>query len=303
MSEISLDGFQEAEVQPEKHLSHSQISAFMRCPVSYYARYILGVKSPPSASMVLGSACHKGFEKNFAAKAVSFRDLPTDAVLDIFRDYWREASKEAVFSAEKDEHPDEMMEDGLSMVKKYMEEVAPSIQPIAVEKKFLIKLPGVRRKILGFIDLITKSEAVIDFKTTKRLPDAEKLAKDHQLSLYSIAYRHEYGRSASLFRYDYLLRKSSKTKGRWTEIHLMPTQRNEVHEENLCRTYASVERQIDMAEYYPNTDSFLCSAGMCGFYGECQAKILSGKRPDFLDHVKSLQEAAQKKLRETGSFA
>ena len=301
MSDIALDDFVEDEKQPEKHLSHSQISAYIRCPVAYYSRYILGVKSQPSAAMVLGSAVHKAFEENFKQKSVSMKDLPSSAVKDVFRDYWREHSKEATFSSEKDEVPDEMLDEGISMVEKYMDEVAPSIQPVAVEKRFFLKLPGVRRKILGFIDLITKDEAVIDFKTTKRLPDAEKLAKDHQLSLYSIAYRELYGRSARLFRYDYLLRKSSKGKGKWTEVHQMPTMRNAVHEENLCTTYAAVERQIDMAEFYPNTDSFLCTAGMCGFYNECQRKILAGIRPDFLDHIKSLQASAQKSLRETGS--
>ena len=301
MSDITLDDFAEDEKQPEKHLSHSQISAYMRCPVAYYSRYILGVKSAPSAAMVLGSGVHKAFEKNFEQKIVSGKDLPSSAVKDVFRDYWRENSKEAVFNSERDEVKEEMGDEGISMVEKYMDEVSPSVQPVAVEKRFFLKLPGVRRKILGFIDLVTKDEIVVDFKTTKRLPDAEKLSKDHQLSLYSIAYKQENGRDASLFRYDYLLRKSSKGKGKWTEIHLMPTMRNEIHKANLIATYATVERQIDMAEFYPNTDSFLCSAGMCGFYDECQRKILAGVKPDFLDRIKSLQETAQKNLRETGS--
>ena len=43
-------------------LSPSKLSSFITCPTMFKARYILGIKSPPSASMVLGRAVHNALE-------------------------------------------------------------------------------------------------------------------------------------------------------------------------------------------------------------------------------------------------
>ncbi|MCA8914571.1 MAG: PD-(D/E)XK nuclease family protein [Planctomycetes bacterium] len=37
-------------------LSPSKLTAYMTCPIKFYARYILGIKSPASAGMLLGRA-------------------------------------------------------------------------------------------------------------------------------------------------------------------------------------------------------------------------------------------------------
>lgn len=40
-------------------LNPSKLTTYMTCPVKFYARYILGIKSPPCAGMLLGRAVQK----------------------------------------------------------------------------------------------------------------------------------------------------------------------------------------------------------------------------------------------------
>lgn len=50
------------ETRTLTQLSPSKLTAYMTCPIKFYARYILGIKSPPSAGPLLGRAVHKALE-------------------------------------------------------------------------------------------------------------------------------------------------------------------------------------------------------------------------------------------------
>ena len=50
------------------YLSISQIGTFMRCPAQWKFRYIDGIKVPPSAAAVKGTATHEGIELIYSEK-------------------------------------------------------------------------------------------------------------------------------------------------------------------------------------------------------------------------------------------
>jgi len=300
MSEIALDEFQEIEVQPEKHISNSQVGSYMRCSMILYWRYEKNVKSPPSSAISFGVGIHKALETNFKQKIYSKKDLPVDMVTDIFRDTWKEAAKITVFDPEKNENPDEMLDEGTSMISKYQSEISPTIQPSVVETKFSIRLPGVSREVIGYIDLIDDKEVVIDHKTSRRTPDALTLAKDGQLTLYKVGYRAKYGHDPRGLRYDYMVRRSSKKTGNWVEIHQMQVERNAAQERCMAATFKTVSQAISLKQYFTNPTSFMCSPVACGYWSRCQGKILAGEPTPFLDEIHQMQADAYRKMIQEG---
>lgn len=294
-NEIGLDAFEEAEVQPEKALSHSAIGAFVRCGMVYYWRYIKGVKSPPASAMSFGTSIHAALETNYEQKIHSFKDLPTDVVTDAFRDSWKEAAKGSIFDPEKEENPGEMLDEGVMMVEKYQSEVAPKIQPAAVESRFILKVPGLRRAVMGYIDLIDTNDVVSDHKTSRKVPDSLTLQKSHQLTIYKMAFRQKHGRDPRGLRYDYLVRKSSKKTGKWVEIHPMPVSRSESHEKLFIDTAKTVSNAIDAALFHPNPDTFICSPMGCGYWSRCMGRVLAGEKLEALDEIHQMQLDAKVK--------
>jgi hypothetical protein len=154
-SGMDLDEFQESDSQPLKHISHSQISSYIRCPMVTFWRYVRNKKSPPASAISFGLGTHKALEYNFAQKIYSKQDVPVSVVTDIFRDFWKQAAPITVFDTEKDEKADDFLDQGTVLLAKYHKEHSPHIQPAAVETRFTLQLPGVPREVLGFIDLIT----------------------------------------------------------------------------------------------------------------------------------------------------
>ncbi len=300
---INLSDFDEDEKQPEKHLSNSQISAYVRCPLTYFWRYVKGLKSPPAASMVLGSALHKAFEHNYNQKIYSHKDVSLEMVRDVFSDEWKRASKDAVYDPEKNESSEDFERAGLMMVEKYHTEVAPRIQPKLIEHRFMLTIAGLARPVLGFIDLIDDNDVIVDHKTSKAVPNALTLAKDFQLVLYKMAFRAKFGKDPKGLRYDYIVRKSSKKTGDWAEIHPMPVEKNASHEFAMVEHFKTVLNGIKMAFFHqPDQYSFICTPTGCGFWNNCAGRIQRGEKPEFLDEIRELQMQAAKKLIETGAL-
>lgn len=295
MSEMSLGDFVEDEVQQEKSLSHSAINAYVRCGMVYYWRYIKGVKAPPASAMSFGTSIHAALESNYEQKILTHKDLPLDVVTDAFRDSWKEVAKESVFDPEKDEKPGDMLDEGVMMVEKYHADVAPNIQPAAVESKFTISIPGLRRSVMGYIDLIDVNDVVSDHKTSRMVPNSLTLQKSHQLTLYKMAFRNKHGRDPKGLRFDYLVRKSSKKTGKWAEIHLMPVQRTETHEKLFVETAKTVSNGIDAALFHANPDTFICSPMGCGYWNRCMGRVLKGEKVEFLDEIHQMQIDAKAK--------
>lgn len=299
---LSLDFVEEAE-QPKRHLSHSQISAFQSCPMIYYWRYEKGVKSQPAAAMTFGTSIHESLEHNFSQKVLSHADVPLSVALDVFRDAWRENARISIFDADKNESPENFMDQGIAMIEKYHLEMAPNIQPKFVEMRFTLKIDGLDREVVGYIDLIDDREIIIDHKTSKMTPNNLMLAKNGQLTLYKMAFRKKYGREPGGLRYDYLIKKVRRD-GSFSGIEIIPIPivKNAANEASLINSYKAVADAMALKQYYPNPGHFGCTPAGCGYWGNCMGPILAGEKVEFFDDIREMQKAAYKKLVETGKL-
>jgi CRISPR/Cas system-associated exonuclease Cas4 (RecB family) len=147
-----------------EHVSASSLKTLSACPEQFRRRYLLGEKQPPGAALVWGSADHKTSEFNYQQKIESGEDLPLVEIRDYFAAQVDVAVEEAGGLNEMEWKPDEksrkrktiddVKDRGARLAEAYHLEVAPAVQPEAVEEKFSIEVPGVPVPIIGYLDLV-----------------------------------------------------------------------------------------------------------------------------------------------------
>ena len=298
---ILIGDFVEDTTPRSKHLSHSQISAYQSCSMVYYWRYVRGMKSDPAAAMTFGTSIHAALEHNFSQKVLSHKDVPISMALDVFRDEWKKNSQISIFDADKNESPEGFMEQGLAMIEKYMQEMAPNIQPKFVELRFTLKIDGLDREVMGYIDLVDDAEVIIDHKTSKMTPNNMMLAKNNQLVLYKMAFRKKYGREPGGLRYDYLIKKTRRDGSlQGIEIIPIPIHKTAGNEASLARTYIQIEKAMALSQFTQIPSHFGCAQAGCGYWNVCMGPTLAGEKVDFFDDIADRQKLAYKKLIETG---
>jgi len=239
-----------------EHLSASSISMYLRCPMQFYFRYILGLKIPTAAMLILGRAYHKALEVNFKQKIKTFKDMPVQDLQDIYRtDFTYRKDNEDI--EWKEEKPEQMIDVGTKLVELYRNEKAPLIQPIEVEKWITIPVKNI--PIKGRIDLITKKN-IIDHKTSSRKKILDPT--DIQASIYSIA------RPNLKFIYQVAV----KTKKPYIQEDLeVPV--SEYDKLFVKSMILRITQAIQTGVFVPNPTGWWCSRNFCGYYDRCKKLI------------------------------
>lgn len=253
---------QEVEL-PRKHVSLSQISTYMRCPLLYYWQYETEFKRPFPSAITFGSATHKTLEINYKQKIDTNQDLPVDALQEVFSyEFDRMVDKT---DWEEGEEPGAVKDEGINLIPVYMQQIAPKTQPIAVERAFDVELEDAEFTLRGVIDLVTDQGVIVDTKTSKRSPNQDVIVGNLQMIIYSVAHRQLFGEPERGLRMDYLVRtKTPKT----VTLEADPSTDHDI--KRMLRTLNVVARGIRSKLYYPNPGSFMCSPKGCGYYDICQ---------------------------------
>ena len=84
----------------------------------------------------------------------------------------------------EDEEPAALIDTGRALVRRYMADAAPSIEPKAVELPVEGVIAGVR--VQGIVDLLDTEGRIIDFKTAARRPAGITPDYNLQLTTYSM---------------------------------------------------------------------------------------------------------------------
>ena len=215
--------------------------------------------SSPNGNMSLGKTIHKALHDNYRQKITSHQDLSVSDISDIFCEDWKTQARETAFA--KGEKPGKLKDQGVELLKAYFEEVAPTIQPIDVEREFLVDTAKTGLPILGYIDLVDDRGCIIDHKTTKRSYPEDTAEKDIQLTAYSMAYRAMYGTPDSGVRLDVMVRNKQP------KIQQLYGTRTEADIGRFLRLAEQLEKGINAGTFYPNS-SYMC--GNCGYQGMCE---------------------------------
>ena len=243
----------------EPHISYSQLSTYMICPLKYRFNYIEQLEPDfTPAALPFGGAIHESIAYFYRGLLETGNRPSLDDLLDIFKTDWnlRLASEDVMFDKGQTAHNLETL--GLAMLQCFYENIQPG-EIIAVEAEFCLrKLDPSNGKmlpipIIGAIDLVERDREgkiiCADLKTAARRYQESKIAQDLQLTVYSSALKRSKivnGASEVHCRFDVLL----KTKK--PELVQYSTIRNDNDRRRMFKVVNEILTAIEAGVFFPN---------------------------------------------------
>lgn len=244
------------KADPAPVLSPSQVRCFLECPARWWFKYGLHLPERKNSSLALGLAVHRALEVNFREKIETQEDLETTGVLCVFREAWMEQVPETEFMP--DESQGDLRRLGERLVTKYMDEIAPTVEPAAVELDVQGEIAGVA--VRGRVDVLDINGQLIDFKTASRRPSSVSPDYAFQLATYR---QITPGASGEV-------RIASLVKTKAVDV---VQQAYTVEEPDIRATqvlYPMAQKAMGTGMYCPNRQSMLCSRKHCSFAKQCE---------------------------------
>jgi hypothetical protein len=205
--------------------------------------------------MVRGRIVHRMAEEYFRSTLAGTRP-DVDDMQDCYESIWEESTADAVFEAGDD--IDGLKQQAAVLSRKYLDEVAPEIEPAAMELPVSGTIGGVR--VHGVVDLLDTSGRIIDLKAPKRSPAGLDAAYAFQVATYA---QLTPGASGEV-RVDYVVPNKSP---KLVTIGYTVSAADRRLTETL---YPRIQQSIRDGQFLPNRNSTLCSRRTCAFWAECE---------------------------------
>ena len=242
------------------HISHSQKSMWIRCPRQWEYRYIYGLKEPPSISLIEGGCYHTTLEENFKQKIDSGIDLDFDICYDIFTTAWEKRLHETDEIQWEDKEPGTVKDEGLNLVGVYIENVAPQVSPLEVEREYVKPVLGT--KFVMRLDVMDVNKVVIDHKTSSRSYNQDDDDKDPQASAVAFAL------DRPIVFYNHVALKLKQPR-----IQLVKTYRTRADIDWYQKSTEQVISLMRTGIAPPNEGHYLCSPRFCGYWKRCRGEL------------------------------
>jgi hypothetical protein len=240
-------------------LSPSQAATFLQCSAKWWFKYGLLLPEPKTASLAFGLAVHRTLEVNFRQKLETGTDLETAGMVAVFRDAWMEQIGEVEFR--EDEDPLWLRCTGEHLIRRYMDEIAPRIQPAAVELDVSGEIGAVA--VRGRVDLLDRNGTIVDTKTAHRRPACVSPDYAFQLATYSRITPGATGQA----RLDTLVKTATP------QLVQLEHSVTEQERRGPERIYPLVQEGMRSGLYFPSRQSVLCSRRYCAFWKHCEREF------------------------------
>jgi hypothetical protein len=266
---------------PRGYLSVSQVNTYRRCPLQYYFRYIKDLIRAPSASLVEGSAVHKGVAVGHE-ESVRTAEVPLNLMLDTYNDYWKRAKGDVDWKAEADVVSEELIvRRDHTFLTQYNQRFIPNLKPRVdeagafVERRFWVTAGDENIPVLGFIDLVATNqttftdkkspdgsgdEEVIDHKTAAKNKTQADVDNDLQLSVYS--------RVTGLTNVRFQCFVKTKTP----KISAVASKRSPNSWKWADFVISEVAKSISTGNFPPGNDGWHCTPKFCGYWDMCRGR-------------------------------
>jgi len=247
-------------------ISVSQINLYRTCSLKYRFQYLdaLPRRTVPAA-VVFGRAVHRALEwLHTARKAGDAPDLAT--LLRVFEADWHAQGLDTRIDLADGTSVPQLLATGRGLLRAYYQ--APATPVLEAEWFFEVPLVDPATKevvdvpLRGVIDLIETDGTVVEFKTAQRRQPPSSLPDDVQLTAYSYAYQHLFGRPPTGLRRVTLLRT------RWPAIERQSTTRGLQDYVGLVALATEVRRGIRAGIFVPNRGCWLCRD--CEYDQDCR---------------------------------
>lgn len=212
-----------------------------------------------------GRTWHSAVELNYSQKVTSEKDLPVAEVREFFANRFDIATNSEDIQYKEGETPAKLKDQGIKITVCHHETVAPKVQPKLVEQRFDVSLgEGFPFTLMGFFDLITAGDWIVDNKARGKTQSQTDIDKDIQMTAYALAYRLEYGENEKGIQMHCLIKRKDPY------VQLIDTVRTDEDCRWFLRLVEQVAEGIEKESFYPNPNGWHCSPKFCGYWDICK---------------------------------
>jgi hypothetical protein len=250
-------------------LHQSQLGMLYTCPLKYKYRFVDGIRSRSRVPLVTGTGTHASVEADLRHKIETGHLLDEEAIAEIAAQtvnrVWSEEGVDLDFDERKQGEKivrGRTVDTAVTLAKKHHSELAPLIEPISVERTFVLELRGSPVDLAGTMD-IEEATRVRDLKTYAKTPTQYSVDRSIQLSLYGLAKKTIDGRNPEELFLDVLIKKKEP------EIKVFRTTRSDVDYRTLLMRVEAAVKLIESGCFNPTSpDSWACSSKYCEFWDD-----------------------------------
>ena len=237
-------------------MRYSEIDAYYKCPTFYENRYVLNLAADEKESSALkfGTAIHAAVEDLFNGgdgismfEAMWAMDEGKD--MEFYRTNWNE-----------------LLEDGQRLIANFKKYHLKHFVPKFIERQVEC-VSGV--KLSGTIDFVGEYKgipSIIDFKTSSRPYNKDKLETNEQLYIYNHMARVVLGYEASQHVYVVF---QKRLYGKPASIQVITRNVAAKDVETALLNVTKVVKMIETGVYIKNRNSCFFGEYRCGYYSKC----------------------------------
>jgi hypothetical protein len=264
-----------------------------KCGLQYEFRYVRGIKRPPGVALVIGKGAHGAIEADLGKKIETGELLADDAIADYARDATEAEWKKETPKPEDDGEPADLggaVDMAIALAELHHREVAPGLEPIAVERGFTLAMPDFPFDFTGYIDVEEKGR-VRDVKTAGKAPASDAADTSEQLTAYSLEATVR-GAPAAEVVLDVLVK---------TKVPRVVTLRSE----RTADDHRRFLRKLEMAARVIKAGAFLpapkvpgvwwCSQKHCGYWDMCPAGRRQSVQVGLIDPARLVSRLAERR--------
>lgn len=255
--------------RPQLHISG--LDKLWACGEQFRLVYIERERLPRSTYMLVGSGVDTAVNRNLEHKMETGSLLDVEEVKQIARD----AVDAELVENEVALDPDELeigkdkalgqaIDKAVRLAALHARETAAKINPIAVQRKWALEIPGFPFDLVGTID-VQEQTAIRDTKTAGKTPSADIAHNSDQLTMYALAVRTIDGVAPELVALDYLIDNKTPVAKTFTST------RDVDDFQVLLNRLENAAEIIEKGAFTPaKPTDWVCSATYCGFHRTCR---------------------------------
>ena len=255
--------------EPREHISVSQLTAYLCCPLKYYFHYVEEIpwRTTPSA-VAFGRTIHEAV-KVMNESLMNGDPIVEEELIDTFTSRWTSQVEGNNIQWRTADECASLMTKGQGLLSLYYGKFH-TFKPVSVELEFRLPIldptSGLyieSRDVVGRIDSISEAGSIVEVKTSGKKPFQLDVDTNLQLTLYSWAYRMLYGVPEERI----IVVTMMKTKE--PQLEIMKTHRTERDYTRLFHLIERVTECIDHGLYYPNQMN-IWGCRNCEYVVECE---------------------------------
>ena len=248
------------------------LSTLSKCGLQAQYRYVDGIKSPPGVALVLGTAVHKSAHADLSSKLETGALLPEKQIQELAGEALEKTWDEDEPHLDDDEKDlglervkGKTKDDAIDLAVLHHRKLAPTLNPIAVERKMRLVLDGNSFDLEGTID-VEEADTVRDLKTASKAPSADAAVGMPQLDMYVMMRDTIEKKKTRRVALDYLVKTTVP------KVVSVPAP--------APTSFGPILRRIEMAArvfetgaFYPvdpsGPSAWVCSPKWCGYWSTC----------------------------------